>query len=107
LICYCNFNPAVKQHLADPGAQINRLVQEGIEHLRTVFRSARKVIIEDLQRLEAGEETSRQIGSLISNGPVVPVGTECVDLLARIIQDHADQFRKEFHASRPATRSAT
>ncbi len=104
--CYCNFNPAVKQHLVDPGNQINRLVQDGIEHCRRVLRNARKVIIEDLGKLAGGTEASRQIAALISNGPLVPVAPECVDILTRIIQDHPEQFCHDARAARPAKPAA-
>ncbi len=101
--CYCNFNPAVRQHLPDPGSQINRLVRDGIEQFRKALRNARKVIIEEVGKLEEETDASRQIAALISVSPLAPVGPECIEILARIIQDHPEPFSRDFSATRPAS----
>jgi hypothetical protein len=84
--CYCNFVPAAKAHLNDPVFQINGLVQQGLDEHRAQLRGHSKAIIESLKDAGPGTQVARQIASILSHGPLIPLTPQSVETLNRILK---------------------
>jgi hypothetical protein len=84
--CYCNFVPAAKQHLNDPVFQINAIVQQGLEQHRAQLRNHSKTIIEGLKTAEVATQVARQIASILSHGPLIPLTPQSAEILNRVLK---------------------
>jgi hypothetical protein len=90
--CYCNFNPAGNRELAESAAQINALIEEGVEYFRSALRTCSKAIIEDLRTRKVDDFHSKQIAALLSHGPMVSLKPMTIEILNRIIENHSADF---------------
>ncbi len=90
--CYCNFNPAGNRELTESAAQINSLIEEGIEYFRAALRTCSLMIIEDVKNLKVDELHSKQIAALLSRGPLEPLRAKTITILNRIIAKHSSDF---------------
>ncbi len=96
--CYCNFHPAGNRELAQSAAQINALIQEGIEYFRGALRRFSRTIIEEVLALKVDDFHSRQIAALLSRGPLIPLKTRTIEILNRIIESHSTEFLTTLHS---------
>ncbi|HYK88312.1 MAG TPA: hypothetical protein VE398_06060, partial [Acidobacteriota bacterium] len=90
--CYCNFNPAGNRELAESAAQINTLIQEGIEYFRDALRKCSLMIIEDLKILKVDEFHTKQIAAVLSHGPLTSLKPRTVEIINKIIEKHSSDF---------------
>jgi hypothetical protein len=100
--CYCNFNPAGSK-LTDSVAHLNRIIQEGVDYFRTILRRCDALIIQELRSGHIDDFNARQIASLLSRGPMIPLRPQSIDILNRIIQSHAADFVGAVRAFKHAT----
>jgi hypothetical protein len=93
--CYCNFNPIETRYLAGLVSQINAVVTDGIEYFRTVLRSCKSLIIQELKNLCVDDDHSKQIAALLSHGTMVPLKPRSIEILNQVIQRHSSDFISE------------
>ncbi|MBZ5495286.1 MAG: hypothetical protein LAP85_02700 [Acidobacteriia bacterium] len=91
--CYCSFNPVGSRLLAMSVDQMNEAIREGIDHFRSLLRKHRMLIIKELKTLHTDDYHSRQIGALLSRGPMIPLKPQSIDILNTIMRQHADENR--------------
>jgi hypothetical protein len=94
--CYCNFNPNSHQQPADAAALINGTIQDGIEYFRTHLRRCGTMIMVEVQALQVDDSTLRPITALLSDGPMIPLKSQTIKLLNRIIGKYPNEFLAEF-----------
>jgi len=90
--CYCNFNPAGNRELVESAAQINTLIQEGIEYFRGTLRKCSRMIINDLKRMKLDDFHCMQIASLLSRETLLPLKSETIEILNKVIAEHSSDF---------------
>jgi hypothetical protein len=90
--CYCNFNPAGNRLLVNSIDRMNETIKEGINHCRAILRKCRMVIIQELKHLSPDDPPAKQIASLLSRGPMIPLKQDSIELLNRIMKKHAGVF---------------
>ena len=90
--CYCNFNPAGNRELAESAAQINTLIEEGIEYFRGALRKCSRAIIDDLRRMKLDDFHCVQIAALLSREALLPLKPETIEILNKIIAKHSSDF---------------
>jgi hypothetical protein len=93
--CYCNFNPSGIRQPAGSYAQISSTIQEGIEYFRTVLRRCGYLIMAELKNREMDDSTLKQITAALSDGPMIPLKPQCINILNGIIVKHPSQFLAE------------
>jgi hypothetical protein len=93
--CYCNFNPSGIRQPAGSYAQISSTIQEGIEYFRTVLRRCGYLIMAELKTREMDDSTLKQITAALSDGPMIPLKPQCINILNGIIVKHPSQFLAE------------
>ncbi len=93
--CHCNFNPADYECIGDLITQINDLVREGVDHFRTILRGCGRLVLRDIQKMRLEESCSHEIASLLKHGPMLPLKSQSVDVLNRLIQRHSAEFLAE------------
>ncbi len=91
--CYCNFNPDGNSLLVQSVDRMNETVRQGIDHFRSMLRGCRMLIIRELQLLGIDDAHSKQIAALLSQGPMVPLKQQSIDILAAVMKRHPDAFR--------------
>jgi hypothetical protein len=94
--CYCNFNPCNRQQPADAAALINGTIQDGIEYFRTHLRRCGVMIMVEVQALQVDDSTLKPITALLSDGPMIPLKSQTIKLLNRIIGKYPNEFLAEF-----------
>ncbi len=94
--CYCNFNPGSRQQPADAAALINGTIQDGIEYFRTHLRRCGLMIMVEVQALQVDDSTLKPITALLSDGPMIPLKSQTIKLLNRIIGKYPNEFLAEF-----------
>jgi hypothetical protein len=90
--CYCNFNPAGNRLLVNSVDRMNDTIKEGIDHCRAILRKCRMVIIQELKNLGPDDHHAKQIASLLSRGPMIPLKMDSIELLHRITKKHPEAF---------------
>ncbi len=90
--CYCNFHPAGNRELTESAAQINGVIQEGIEYFRDALRKCSLMIIEDVRTSRVEEVYAKQIAALLSHGSLDPLKPRTVEILNKIIEKHSSDF---------------
>jgi hypothetical protein len=93
--CYCNFNPCSQQQPADSAAQINGIIQDGIEYYRNLLRGFGPMIMVELKELEADDNALQPITALLSDGPMMPLKAQTIKLLNRVISKYPNDFLAE------------
>jgi hypothetical protein len=93
--CYCNFNPGSNQQPSGPAAQINEIIQDGIEYFRTVLRRCGYLIMAELKTQSIDDGSLRQITAALSDGPMVPFKPQSIKILNRIIGKYPNDFLSE------------
>jgi hypothetical protein len=96
--CYCNFNPIRSARTMQSVAQANAVIQEGLNYFRTILRKCSKFIIPDLKTNRVDDFHSTQIAALLSQGPMITLRPESVEILNRIIEKHSADFLAEIRA---------
>jgi hypothetical protein len=94
--CYCNFNPVSPQQPASSAAQINTIIQEGLEQFRVILRKCGYLILLQIKAQPADDETLRQITAVLGDGPMIPLKPQSIKILNRIIAGHPNEFLSEF-----------
>ena len=90
--CYCNFNPRDRQQPTDSTAQINALIQEGIDHFRNGLRNFRQFILKELNVESVDENISQQITDLLGDAPLPPLKPQSIKFLNKTILKHSSEF---------------
>jgi hypothetical protein len=90
--CYCNFNPAGNRLLVNSVDRMNETIKEGIDQCRAILRRCRMVIIQELKNLSPDDHHAKQIASLLSRGPMIPLKQDSIELLNRIMKKHPEAF---------------
>ena len=98
--CYCNFNPAVRQHPSSSATQINTLLQEGLEYFRRVLRRCGNWILLEVKAQAADDESLKQINTLLGDGPLIPLKPSSTKLLKKIITRNSGEFLSEIRKAR-------
>jgi len=62
------------------------VIREGIEYVRAVLRRCERKIISDLGAFKVEDEQAREIAVLLSQGPLVSLKPQSLDILTRIIE---------------------
>jgi hypothetical protein len=93
--CYCNFNPSSNQQPAGSAAQINGIIQDGIEYFRRILRRCGYLIMEELKTQPVDDNSLRQITAALSDGPMIPLKPHCIKVLNGIISKYPNQFLAE------------
>jgi hypothetical protein len=96
--CYCNFNPIRSARIVQAVAQVNAVIQDGLNYFRTILRRCSKFIIPDLKTNRVDDFYSKQIAALLSQGPMITMKPQCVEILNRIIEKHSADFLAEIRA---------
>jgi hypothetical protein len=96
--CYCNFNPIRSARIVQSVAQVNAVIQDGLNYFRTILRRCSKFIIPDLKTNRVDDFYSKQIAALLSQGPMITLKPQCVEILNRIIEKHSADFLAETRA---------
>ena len=96
--CDCNFNPIRSARIMQSVAQVNAVIQDGLNYFRTILRRCSKFIIPDLKTNRVDDFYSKQIASLLSQGPMITLKPQCVEILNRIIEKHSADFLAEIRA---------
>ncbi len=90
--CYCNFNPSSQQHPADSVAQINGVVRDGIESLRTLLRRCGHLIMAELKSQQVEDPIQQSIAGLLGEGPMAPLKPPVIKILNRVISKYPNEF---------------
>ncbi len=90
--CCCNFNPVSSQLPSGMGAQINAVIQEGIDYFRTVLRNCKDSILEELKMQDVDETTLRQITMLVGENPMTALKAQSIDFLNKFIWKRPSEF---------------
>ncbi len=98
--CYCNFNPAARQHPASSAAQINVWIQEGLEDFRAVLRRCGNWILLEAKAQSTDDESLKQIFSLLGTDPMIPLKPLTVRTLKKVIARNSAEFLSEMRKSR-------
>jgi hypothetical protein len=93
--CYCNFNPGSHRHPADYAVQINSIIQEGLEYIRTALRQCGPWIMPALTAQAVDSESRKQISTLLSGGPIISLKAQSIDILNEIIAGNSAEFLSE------------
>lgn len=93
--CYCNFNPGIHQQPGASAAQINSIIQEGLEYFRTILRRCGHLIMEEVKAHPIDDHTLEQITAALSDGPMIPLKAHTIKILNRIIGKNSAQFQAE------------
>ena len=96
--CYCNFNPCSNQQPTDMAAQIDGIIQEGIEYFRTILRKCEHLIVGELKAQHADESSLREIAVTLSDGPMVPLKPRSISILNAMIGKHPSEFLAEIRS---------
>lgn len=91
--CHCNFNPEGSPLLVQSVDRMNETVCQGIDYFRSLLRGCRMLIIRELEVLGIDEPHSRQIAALLSQGPMIPLKQQSIDILAAVMKRHPGAFR--------------
>jgi hypothetical protein len=91
--CYCNFNPGTRQQHTASSAQINAMIQEGLDYFRVILRRCGQIIMLDLKNQPADDNSMKQITAVLNDdGPIVPLKVQTIKALNRIIIKHSAEF---------------
>ncbi len=93
--CYCNFNPAGNRLLLRSVDRMNKTIQEGTDHCRSILRKYRKAIIQELENMSIDDPNSRQIAALLCRGPMIPLKQPAIDILNSILRRHPEDSSEE------------
>lgn len=96
--CYCNFNPAGNNRIAESVAQLNAVIQEGIRYFRTILRNRKVLIIQEMKVFQVDDYHAKQIAALFGGGPMIPLKPQCVGILNRIIEKYSTEFLTDIRA---------
>jgi len=89
--CYCNFNPGIQQP-AGSAAQINGVIQEGLQYFRTILRRCGHLIMLELKTQLIDDNSLKQITAALSDGPMIPLKPQSIKVLNRIIAKNTNEF---------------
>jgi hypothetical protein len=101
--CYCNFNPSGQQQPSSSAAQINGIIQEGLEYFRTLLRRHDQLILQELDAQPIDENSQKQIREILGNGPMIPLKAQSIEILNRIIAQNSGEFLSEIRKSKRLT----
>jgi hypothetical protein len=93
--CYCNFNPGRYQQPASSAAQINAIIQEGLEYFRTILRRCGHLILLEVKAQPVDDESLKQITAALSDGPMIPLKMQSIRILNKIIVRNQNEFLAE------------
>jgi len=93
--CYCNFNPRRQQQPATSAAQINALIQEGLEFFRTILRRCGHLILLEARAETVDDDSLKQITAALSDGPMIPLKVQAVKILNKVIIRNSNEFLSE------------
>jgi hypothetical protein len=102
--CYCNFNPGSHRQPGASAAQINGMIQEGLEYFRTILRRCGHLIMADLKTHPIDDQNLAPITAALSDGPMIPLNAQTIKILNRIIVKNSGEFLTEIRkaAIKPA-----
>jgi hypothetical protein len=93
--CFCNFNPGIHQQPADCAAQINSIIQEGLEYFRAILRRCGQLIMMDIDANPIEDSILKQINAALSDGPMIPMKAQAIEMLNKIILRNSTEFLAE------------
>jgi hypothetical protein len=93
--CYCNFNPGSHQQPASSAAQINAIIQEGLEYFRAILRRCGHLIMLEVKAEPVDDESLRQITAALSDGAMIPLKAQSIKILNKIIVRNPNEFLSE------------
>jgi hypothetical protein len=98
--CYCNFNPSSQQQPGSAVAQINDIIQEGLEYFRTILHRCDSWISLELDRQSIDPGIRQQIETVLGDGYRVPLKAEAIKVLDRIITKNSGVFLSEIRKNK-------
>jgi len=89
--CYCNFNPCSHRQPESSTAQLNGIIQEGLEYFRRILRRCGHLIRLELET-QPDADSVKQIMAVLNEGPMIPLKPASIKLLNRVIIKNRAEF---------------
>ncbi len=99
--CYCNFLPGADLRLQMPVSDLNAMIREGIERIRELLRRCSTAILAELKSLNLSDSDTRQVETLLGQGPLVDLRPRTIEVLNAIIQRQPSRFQFRGQATQP------
>ncbi len=89
--CYCNFNPCSHRQPENSTAQLNGIIQEGLEYFRRILRRCGHLIRPEIET-HPDPDSVKQIMAVLNEGPMIPLNAASIKLLNSVIVKNRAEF---------------